>query len=530
MVFVKFIKNIEIKRQKWSPKALCHALALAFLLCPFWLLAQDYYLPFNNLSDIRIERSGVYEQPGVHGGIKPVYRVGTDVSNVSGLGPDTAKYYYKFVEKIFSEHLIELDKGGLKLNADFIFDFGYGQEMETFNDDGDDLFVNTRGFAISGQIGDKVFFYTDLRENQARFPSYLDAFVDSLEVVPGNGRIKPFKDTGYDFSMANGYVGINAAKWLQIQFGHHKSFVGHGYRSVLLSDNSFNMPFAGYTINLFENKLKYTYQINLLQNLERLPVGEAPESLFKRKYMSYSYLSWEPFEKLELGLFESVVWKQFDDSTGTEPFQAQALNPIPLLNSAVLGLDDPDNNALVGFNIGYRPTNWLKLYGQAMLDDLDGERYGYQVGAKFIEALPRIDIQLEYNAVSEGAYASSNALQGYTHFNQPLAHPLGAGFEEVQAVATYLHKRWYAQARIAYSTYSDRGRDPLSSADLDQMYDLENVFYQDYQCAYIFNPTTNMQLYAGITSRTADYLDYNTDNLFWYFGFRTRLANVYRDF
>ena len=57
-----------------------------------------------------------------------------------------------WVAKVFSEHLIQMDKPGFKVYIDPIFDFGYGQELETFNNDEDDLYINTRGFSISGKI------------------------------------------------------------------------------------------------------------------------------------------------------------------------------------------------------------------------------------------------------------------------------------------------------------------------------------------------------------------------------------------
>ncbi len=521
---------INYHRKNQSNFSFIGLMVFGLFLSSHSIWAQDYFLPVDQISNLRLERAGVYTQEGVHAGVKPVFRRGTDVSQVAGLGPDSAKYYYRVLDKVFSEHLIELDKPGLKLNIDPLFDFGYGQEIKTFNDDDDNLVLNTRGFTISGQIGKKVFFHTDLRENQGRFPSYMDVFVDSLEVVPGSGRIKPFKETGYDYSMANGYVGIEAAKWLSIQFGHGKDFIGHGYRSVILSDNAFNYPFAGYALKSANGKWMYKYQIAGLQKLERLPLGDAPESLFKRKYMSSNYLSYKIRPNLEIGLYESMMWKSHDDSTGTEPFNANALNPIPLVNTAIFGLQDPENNALLGLNMAWQPWSMLKFYGQLMVDDFETEKHGYQIGTRIIGLVNRVDVTLEYNVVSESAYASENPLQGYTHFNQPMAHPLGAGFEEFVAIATYAHKRWYGQLKFIGANYSDSGTDPLISDKNEIVYSKNTVAYQDLQVAYIFNPTTNMQLYAGITNRKETGESYSLINQFWYFGFRTRLSNVYSDF
>jgi hypothetical protein len=515
--------------KKWVRKRLS-IICFVLGILPISAIAQNYFLPVNNTSLIRLERAGVHRQNGVHFGLKPTLSLAANVEDVAGLGRDTAKYYYRILDKVFSEHLIELRKPGFQLNADFIFDFGYGQEIEGFNDENQSLFQNTRGFAISAQIGDRVYLYTDFRENQARFPDYVDGFVDSLSVVPGNGRIKPFKEDGFDYNMANGYVGIDAADWLSLSFGHFKHFIGHGHRSLLLSDNAFNYPFASYKLSFFENKLQYTYNISILQSLDRLPQGDTPESLFQRKMMAFNYLSFKPNQSLEIGLFESLIWKRYDDSTGTVPFNYAALNPIPLLNTAIYGLQDQDHNSVVGLNIGWHPTRMLSIYGQYMLDDLDVFRAGYQLGAKYRGIWDRVDLQFEFNSVSSNSYANRNPLQSYTHTNQPLAHPLGAGFEEYVATITYLHGRWYGQFKMIAAQLNSTGRDPLSS-DLEEItYESNDVSFQDIRIAYIFNPTTNMQVYAGFTNRFESKLSGDVSNQFWYFGIRTNLANMYTDF
>ncbi|MCA1763435.1 MAG: hypothetical protein LC664_10640 [Flavobacteriales bacterium] len=252
-------------------------LVFGFLANP--VLAQDFYLPVNELSLLRLERAELHRAQGAHFGFKPTSSRNMDFSEVAGLGRDTTTYKNWISAKLFGEHLLQLDKKDFRVNADFIFDFGYGRETEAPGAELSSTFTNTRGFAVSGQIGDMVYFYTDFRENQARFPTYLSDFVDSTGVVPGNGRVKPFKEDGYDFNMASGYVGIRAADWLDLSFGHYKQFVGHGHRSLLMSDNSFNFPFASYEMNFFGGKLSYRYSLSILQNLDRLPPGDAPESL-----------------------------------------------------------------------------------------------------------------------------------------------------------------------------------------------------------------------------------------------------------
>ena len=43
---------------------------------------------------------------------------------------------------------------------------------------------------------------------------------------------------------SSGFVSVEASDNFIVQFDHGKHFIGDGYRSLLLSDNSFNYPFT----------------------------------------------------------------------------------------------------------------------------------------------------------------------------------------------------------------------------------------------------------------------------------------------
>ena len=48
-------------------------------------------------------------------------------------------------------------------------------------------------------------------------------------------------------------------------------------------------------------------------------------------------------------------------------------------------------------------------------------------------------------------YAHSDSIANYTHYNQPLAHPLGANFQEYIGVVKYQPAaKWYINARAIY--------------------------------------------------------------------------------
>ncbi|MEM9050937.1 MAG: hypothetical protein AAGC47_02690 [Bacteroidota bacterium] len=490
------------------------------------LEAQVYTIPTDGISQLRQNRAGIGVQPSVHSGAKPIFVCDADLSAVSGFEEDTAKYYYKLTEKIFSSHLVELDKPDFKIYADFLFDFALGGEtVDQISNDKEEssLFQNTRGFAIQGQIGKNVFFYTDFRENQGRYPAYLNRFIDSTEVFPGSGRIKPFGEGGFDYSMASGVLGIEATDWLNITLGHSKQFIGHGYRSLLLSDNSHNYPFASYEVDAFEDKVQFRYTLALLQNLDRLPRGDTPEAIFKRKVATWNYLSFKPMPNLEVGFFEEILWKVFDDSLGTEALDYRALVPVPFVNSAILGLEDDEVNARVGISAAWYPISKAKLYGQLLSNSSGLNLDGYQIGGLWSGIFDRFDIQLEYNQSSPSATIQPTDLQSAYHFNQPLGHVLGRDFEELVGILTYYHKRIYARITSVYYSFGDEASNLWSQSNSD-------VTNSDLRVGYIFNPSCNFQIYTGYTYRSEEVERQNLSNGFWYLGIKTSMSNIYRDF
>ena len=165
--------------------------------------------------------------------------------------------YRKFREESFVVVNDTADK--FRLNIDPLFNFQLG--IDRADTTGEKLYTNTRGFMVRGGIGNKFAFETSFYENQSTFPRYLDSYIatttklfpqpantnENYAVIPGQGRSKPFKKNGYDYAMASGYVSYTPNKYFNFQIGNGKNFIGDGYRSLLLSDNAFNYPYARIT-------------------------------------------------------------------------------------------------------------------------------------------------------------------------------------------------------------------------------------------------------------------------------------------
>lgn len=342
-------------------------------------------------------------------------------------------------------NFFEVNSRDFKLRANPMLNLGLGRQ----NDDAELVFINQRGLEVRGEVDKKVFFYTNLIETQARFPNYVNDWIERYKAVPGAGLVKSYRPRNanltdaYDFNVATAYLGFKMTKHISFQLGHGRHFIGDGYRSLLLSDIG---GFAFY-LKLNTRVWRFHYQ-NLF--LELSPTTNLFETAFgslrlPRKYAAMHYLSYRITPRLSIGLFETVMFN------GSRQFELQYLNPV-ILYRTVEGLVGSPDNVLIGFNANWNPVRGVKLYGQFLLDEFLfsqlvkpeqsgwwGNKYGAQLGLKYFNALSvdHLDLQFEWNRVRPYTYSHFDSLNAYTHYRQPLAHPLWSGFNEFLVLARY---------------------------------------------------------------------------------------------
>ncbi len=336
-----------------------------------------------------------------------------------------------------------VDTEEFDLHVSPIFDFGVG-----FDGGDETLFTNTRGVELRGMINRKLGFYSYLGENQIRFPEYVRQWIsDDRYVVPGEGFWKSYKTNGVDFFTARGYISFDAAKFINFQFGHGKHFYGNGYRSMVLSDFSNNYLFL--KINTRVWRINYT---NLFTELRADAPGNITGSSagtdFPKKYMALHRLGINITDQLNLGVFEAIIFGQEDTSNGTS-FELDYLNPI-IFYRAIEQSGGSQDNAILGADLTWNFLQRFSFYGQMVFDEFLlretqsgdgwwGNKIGYQLGIKYIDALgaKNLDLQFETNIARPYTYAHKDIYTNYAHYRQPLAHPLGANFKEFVAIARY---------------------------------------------------------------------------------------------
>lgn len=338
----------------------------------------------------------------------------------------------------------------------------YQQYKETDNDK--NVFLNTRGIQVRGLIANKVGFDATILENQERGPLYYHQWISNHNATPGVGFYKRFKTDAVDYFDARGSIHFNATKYIRFQFGYDKQFIGNGYRSLFLSDFANSSLF--FKINTKIWKLNYT---NLFTELVPQTIQiNTGDKILDKKYLAMHHLSFQATKWLNLGVFEAIAFGRRNH------FEFSYLNPIMFLRSAEQQNGSGDN-ALLGLDAKINIAKKVQLYGQILLDEFVlkemragngwwANKFGIQAGAKYINAfgIDNLDIQGELNLVRPFTYSHYDSVANYTHYNQPLAHPLEANFIEMIGIARYQpHPKWTIQAT---AMFWKKGYD-LTSAD-----------------------------------------------------------------
>lgn len=459
-------------------------------------------------------------------------------------------------KKFFNEHMLQTQGKDYWFTLDPIVDLQVGKagSVNTFN--------NTRGVRIQGSLGKKLSFSSTIYESQGRFADYVNKYAESIApaggnpaIIPGRGIAKTFKKDAYDYPVATGYLSYTPNKFLNLQFGHDKNFIGDGYRSMLLSENASPYPF--FKVNTKFWKIKYT---NLWMWLRDVRPEVTVDGVFKQKFMASHYLSYNVSKKLNIGLFESVIWKK----SNNRGFDINYLNPIIFYRAIEFSTGSRGGNAVIGLTTKYKLNDKFSLYSQLLIDEFStsqiakGNGYwanksGFQIGAKYYNAfnVKNLFLQAEYNTARPFTYSHNEPTLNYGHNNQSMAHSWGANFSELIAIAHYTKGRWFGDAKIVmgkkgfdiegdaasyggdiYRDYNSRNADFGVSVGQGNT---TNIFIGDVQVGYLINPATNLKLFGGLTYRNFNpetiTTNFNKTNTIWFnIGLRTDLFDWSFDF
>lgn len=521
----------------------------------FWgkIQAQHYHVPLHTEFQLDIDAAAHAQMQPFFSAIRP-YRISTvqpvfNPDSVLGVRAFRGQFFKTWLgRKLFSEDLfrIAFPQGEIRINP--AFDFAAGKDMA-----GDKfLWTNTRGVSVRGNLGKKFSFYTDFYENQAALPGYLAEVADTLGIIPGQGRSKPFKTVGYDYAWANGYIAFTPASWMDIEFGIGKNFIGDGYRSLLLSDASFNYPYL--KINTRFWRIQYT---NLWAEFQDIRPSMKGDNLNQKKYGAFHFLDFNLVRGLNLGLFEGVIFSGTDSTGLNRGLEWSYLNPIIFYRPVEYGLGSYDNVQL-GANLKWQITPSHQLYGQIMLDELHlgnllgkngkgwrGNKQAFQLGYKYFNVFKvnGLHLQAEFNYVPPYTYSHWRPNQNYGHYNQSLAHPLGANFWEMLGFLHYKRDRWLFNGRLSYAitgldTAGLNYGHNIYALDINHPKEYDNYVGQglrttlivsEITASYMLNPAYGFRIEAGARIRHFENAQQEQQMVWFWLGLRTHLPNRYYD-
>ncbi len=439
---------------------------LIFLLCFLITLtdsfSQNVFTELNNYEQYLIDKADILGNESIHTTCKPfssTYFVNDNLADSNLIKRYTLYFDSNEVrkKKVFfanNKDFYSVSTKDFKLAINPILNFNVGKDFG-----GDErIILNTRGIKLAGTIDKKLSFFTTLTDNQAYVPDYVDRNIIQNNAVPYQGLWKRFKKTGYDYFNAQGYVNYQAIKHVDITLGTGNLFIGDGHRSLFLSQFSGNIPYLRLNTKIW--KINYTNIYAKLTSDFPTSGGAPIDGLYPSKYLTAHHLSINIKPNFNIGLYEAIIFERKDSNRLNYGYDLAYLNPLIFYRAVEQNLGSPDN-ALIGLNVKWNIKKKLQLYGQVVLDEFKlselkarngwwANKFGIQGGLKYIDAfgIKNLHLQGEMNIVRPYTYSHGKSLASYTHFKKPLAHPLGANFNELIGIIKYkAGKRLFMQGK-----------------------------------------------------------------------------------
>ncbi len=352
-------------------------------------------------------------------------------------------------------------------------------------------YQNTRGAEVRATIDGKVSIYTFFTENQARYPAYVRNRITQYgdnqfnNVVPGQAFWKDFKEDGVDFFTARGHVSVNATQSINVQIGHENFFIGNGTRSMILSDYGPSFPYIKLQTKVW--RFQYTNLFAQMRGaVPASPRGSRGSVDIPKKFFALHHLSLNITDNLNVGIFEAIV---SGDST-SNGIEADYFNPV-IFYRAIEQYGGSQDNALVGLDAKWNVWNRFQFYSQFVLDEFllsayrEGNgwwanKWALQLGGKYINmfGINNLDGQVEWNRVRPFMYTHQNQFTSYSNYAQPLAHPLGANFNEyIGTLRWQAIPRLWLEGNLLYATY---GQSPAGTNFGESVIESYTTRTQDY--------------------------------------------------
>jgi len=504
---------------------------------------QSTYLPESYQLEQKFDASLYSVNTSLHTSLRP-YLMDTSLTRrynaLMSLGTDNGYKTWVF-RKIFNEHLFDVKKDDFTFYGDFLPDLQLGRDLTGKTTTS----LNTRGYQFGGTIGSKFSFYTSGYEDQGKFPSYYANYINKIGFVPGQGYDRSFGKPGKDWDYATAIISYTPNKYVNFTLGQDKTFIGDGYRSLLLSDNAAPYPLFRFTLNL--GPVQYMMQWAYLEELSKVSPTFDNFGSNRRAYAAFHYVDWNATNRLSLGFFNAVIAQEADNNGTRHGFDVNLIDPVVFASS--LGPSSQPDNVLAGFTGKYKILDKTALYAQLLLDRFKGSSSpvttnGVQAGIRGADLfnVTNFNYLFEFNTVKPYTYTSGQTITNYIEYGQPLGDPLGANFREFIGILNYSIGRFDFTGQANYAKYGldptkmDYGKDvtkvlptTVTSSTVGQGI-ATNLYYAEGTISFLVNPKYNLRFEVGGLFRDEKNSVADSKTTLITFGLRSSFRNLYHDF
>jgi hypothetical protein len=484
----------------------------------------------------------------VHSSLKPFFADDSllkhHYDSLMNYGDDGKPHSWGY-KKLFTEHLIDVKSSASTFYADLLPDFDIGRDFKG------KLTTSTTsmGLQLGGTFSNKFYYNITGYLSSAVLPDYISTYINQTGIIPGQAYAKIYKTNGYDWKYITAVASYTPVKFLNISAGRDKTFIGDGYRSLLLSDVASPYPFFKLTATL--GNVRY---MAMWANFND-PVDLDANGNDRKKWGVFHYLDWNVSNRFSVGFFDAVIWYNKDDAGHSRGFDVSYLSPVIFLRPVEASSGSPDN-ALIGLTSKYKITDGITAYGQFALDEFESSsffsntgssrnKYAWQLGVRGADLfnVKGLNYLVETNNARPYTYSERGPIISYTENGEMLAHPWGANFKEVVGLLNYSYKRFDLSGEVDYGHYGldinglDYGKDPFqdytSPAKQNGNYIGQglttNMVYVEGKVAYLLNPKYNLRIELGGLIRSEKNAQFNDKTTMLTIGLRSSFRNLYND-
>jgi hypothetical protein len=406
------------------------------------------------------------------------------------------------------------------------------------------------GISAFGIYKYKFKYNADFLFANTSFSDYISNTVDSSGIIPHYGKYLSSKNGNYSYLSYTGNLNYAPAEYINFEIGRGKTFWGHGYRSLLLSDNSNAYPYFKSTVDVW--RIKYVYMIAKLKDFD----SNIGFDKLQNKYSVQHYLSVNITKWLNFNFFEAVIASPVDSLGAKRGLDVNYLNPVIFLRPIEASIGTTDN-VLMGFGGSLKLWKYHQFYGQIILDEFIlshikardgwwGNKHGIQIGFNSFKAFLIKDLyaQIEFSYVRPYTYSHQSSIRNWGNYYQPMAHPLGANFKEVVGVLRYDFDDLYLSAKVVYNQFGTNSDSLNVGQNIYQSYDkrikelgnfvgqglVNELIFGELKASYLLVYNWNLFFEASLIFRRYTLETIENKNLIFTLGLKTLLFNENYDY